>query len=246
MLESGYIKLYRSLLTWEWYQDANTLRLFLHLILTANHFERKWRGITVKRGQRVCSYADLSGELGLSLQGVRTAVKHLKSTGELTHETTSQYSLFTVVNYDKYQEATPEATPGQQAANSQLTHDQQQSKKDKKVRKQEIYTGDIPAPEKKTYGEFGKVQLTDEQYEGLVQRLGKDLALSYIESLDGYMASNGKRYKDHYATVLNWWRKDRRTGSQPRPQKQNKSAQTGNQSSIDMEKIHRMLHGGGK
>ena len=84
MLESGYIKLYRSLLTWEWYQDANTLRLFLHLILTANHFERKWRGITVKRGQRVCSYADLSGELGLSLQGVRTAVKHLKSTGELT------------------------------------------------------------------------------------------------------------------------------------------------------------------
>ena len=57
------------------------------------------------------------------------------------------------------------------------------------------------------------------------------LLIVYIPNIAA--ASNGKRYKDHYATVLNWWRKDRRTGSQPRPLKQNKSAQTGNQSSID-------------
>ena len=32
MLGSGYIKLYRSLLNWEWYDDINTKTVFLHLL----------------------------------------------------------------------------------------------------------------------------------------------------------------------------------------------------------------------
>lgn len=65
-----------------------------------------------------------------------------------------------------------------------------------------------PAPEKQIYGEFQNVRLTMQQYESLIQRLGKDKALSYIEQLSGYIASRGKRYTNHYATILNWWRKD--------------------------------------
>ena len=34
-------------------------------------------------------------------------------------------------------------------------------------------------------------------------------ALSQIENLSSYMASTGKRYKDHYATILNWDRRDK-------------------------------------
>jgi hypothetical protein len=33
----GYIKLYRSLLKWEWYDDSNVFRVFMHLLLTANY-----------------------------------------------------------------------------------------------------------------------------------------------------------------------------------------------------------------
>ena len=46
MLESGYIKLYRSLLSWEWYDDINTKTVFLHLLLTVSIEESKWHGIT--------------------------------------------------------------------------------------------------------------------------------------------------------------------------------------------------------
>ena len=62
--------------------------------------------------------------------------------------------------------------------------------------------------EKKPYGEFGKVMLTEDEELRLVQRLGKDKARDYIDRLDGYLAAKGKSYKSHYATVLNWWRKD--------------------------------------
>ena len=62
MLESGYIKLYRSLLNWEWYDDINTKTVFLHLLLTVNIAKRQWHGITVPCGSRVCSYAVLASE----------------------------------------------------------------------------------------------------------------------------------------------------------------------------------------
>lgn len=221
MLESGYIQLYRSMLAWEWYQDQNTKDLFIHLLLTANYYDKKWRGIVVKRGQRVCSYVELSRELNISVQSIRTAVKHLKSTGELTHLKTPEYSLLTVNNYDKYQEPTQVSTDEQQTVNTPPTDDQQAankpptshqqlSKKANKANKakKEINTGDTRAPARKPFGEFQKVLLTDEQYERLLQRLGKDEASKYICKLDGYIASKGARYKDHCATILTWWWND--------------------------------------
>lgn len=60
---------------------------------------------------------------------------------------------------------------------------------------------------KQSYGEFGNVQLSAEELGKLKTKLGGE-AEAYIERLSGYMASTGKRYKDHYATILNWFRKD--------------------------------------
>ena len=131
MLESGYIRLYRSFLTWEWYTDGITKDVFLHLILTANWEPKKWRGITIERGQRVFSYAKLSKELHISVQQVRTAISHLKSTGEITCLGKSEYSIVTVKNYELYQQATSDSTSDQQAINKRPTSDQQQLKKDK-------------------------------------------------------------------------------------------------------------------
>ena len=135
MLESGYVRLYRSFLAWEWYTDSNTKDLFLHLILTANWEPKKWRGITIERGQRVFSYANLSREIRMSVQQTRTAINHLKSTGEITCSGTSEYSIVTVKNYELYQQATCELTSGQQATNKPSTSDQQQLKKDKERKK---------------------------------------------------------------------------------------------------------------
>jgi hypothetical protein len=63
------------------------------------------------------------------------------------------------------------------------------------------------APKKSSYGEFQNVLLTAEEYGKLCAALG-DQTQSYIDRLDGYIASKGVKYKSHYATILNWWRKD--------------------------------------
>lgn len=61
-----------------------------------------------------------------------------------------------------------------------------------------------PSIQKNKYGEFQNVLLTDDEY----CKLEKSNLLPYIEKLSSYIASKGKKYKSHYATILNWNRKD--------------------------------------
>lgn len=128
-MTEGWIKTHRSLMDWEWYQDSNMVHLFLHMIMKANHEEKKWRGVTVKRGQFISSRDKLSCETGISAQTIRTCIERLKATKELTSVSTSQYTIYTIVNYNDYQEddrpnnqqPTSETTSNQPAANQQST-----------------------------------------------------------------------------------------------------------------------------
>ena len=60
-------------------------------------------------------------------------------------------------------------------------------------------------PCKREYGEFKNVLLTDDEY----KKLENANLILYIERLSSYIASTGKKYKSHYATILNWSRKDK-------------------------------------
>jgi hypothetical protein len=60
---------------------------------------------------------------------------------------------------------------------------------------------------KKKYGEFLNVLLTDEEY----NKLDNNNLLDYIDRLSTYIESTGKKYKSHYATILNWSRKENKT-----------------------------------
>ena len=98
-----YIKLFDRILSWEWYKNPNTFRLFIHLLLRANYCDLQFEGKTIGRGQLVTSLPTLAVETGLSVREIRTAINHLKSTGELTDTSTSKYRVITIVNYDLYQ-----------------------------------------------------------------------------------------------------------------------------------------------
>ncbi len=111
VLKSGFIKLYRSLLDWEWYDDIPTKTLFIHLILTVNIIDSRWQGIEVKRGSRVSSLDALSNETGLTIRQLRAAIKHLEMTGELTRCKYPKFTVFSVNNFDKFQEVTVERQP---------------------------------------------------------------------------------------------------------------------------------------
>ncbi len=135
MLENGYIRMYRSLTQWEWYTDANTVRVFIHLLLTVNYEEGRWKGIVVKRGQRIASYSILAKELKMTEKMIRTAVNHLKRTGEVAHTKCAKHAVFTVINYDKFQERSVIEADCGQAAGSQGAGKGQQRNKAKEYNK---------------------------------------------------------------------------------------------------------------
>lgn len=103
---TGWIKIHRSMLTWEWYKNANTKALFLHLLLKAEPQDTSIEGVEVKRGQVLTSLRQLAKESGLSVRNIRTSIDHLKSTHEIAQKTTHRNAIITICNYDRYQEYT--------------------------------------------------------------------------------------------------------------------------------------------
>ena len=133
MLTNGYIKEYRSLLSWGWFKDPFTAHLWEYLRLAANWDEVVFKGKPVRRGELVTSYPAMAEATGMSVQNVRTAIKHLKQTGEIEMKSFRDFSIVTVVNYDMYQADNSPLTGCQQADNRQLTTIEES----KKARKQE-------------------------------------------------------------------------------------------------------------
>ena len=119
----GYIKLHRQLEEWEWYNNIPVKVLFLHCLIRANHKDNKWQGIMIHKGSFITSYENLAIETGLSVRQVRTALDKLKSTGELTHKTTSHYSIIAINNWDKFQ--SDDTQDDKQATNKRQTNDKQ-------------------------------------------------------------------------------------------------------------------------
>ena len=145
-MSDGWIKIFYRFTEWEWYSDTNMVRLFLHLLLRANYKPVKCRGETIPRGALVTSVDKLHHETGLSVQQIRTCLKRLISTNEITNRTTKHGSIITVCNYDRYQDDFPEANKQvNKPSNNQLTNNQQTANKQlttcierKKGRKEEI------------------------------------------------------------------------------------------------------------
>ncbi len=128
-MTEGWVKLHRSITDWEWYKEPYTRLIFEHLLYTANHAPAKWRGIDIEPGQTVTSIKKLAEANGITEQRTRTAINHLKSTGEITSKATNKYTLITVVNWALYQlcdsevtsKLTSKLTNNQQTTNKQLT-----------------------------------------------------------------------------------------------------------------------------
>lgn len=100
-----------------------------------NWTDKKWKGQEIKRGSIVSSYEKLATETGLSVMQVRTAIKKLRSTGEITSKSSNKNTVFIVNNYDLYQGSNKQnnepVTSKEQTDNIQITT----TKESKEVKK---------------------------------------------------------------------------------------------------------------
>jgi len=133
-MTNGWIKIHRKLLEWEWYDEINTFRLFIHLLLKANHKPKSYRGVMIESGQVMTGLSLLSEQTGLTMQKVRTALNNLKSTNEITIKTSNKGTIIQIVKYIDYQVVTNETTNKQQTDNKQITTNKKykELKEDKK------------------------------------------------------------------------------------------------------------------
>ncbi|MBR1433033.1 MAG: hypothetical protein IJ784_01340 [Ruminiclostridium sp.] len=102
---SGWISLHRKILDWEWYSNLYTRALFFHLLIIAAWKPTVKKGIELQRGQCLASLKELELGCSLSTQQLRTAIKHLETTQEITQSQVGKYRVITLNNYNKYQDS---------------------------------------------------------------------------------------------------------------------------------------------
>ena len=148
-MTTGFIKLFRQMTDWEWYTNVNVFKLFMHCLVKANFQDKEWRGIIIKKGSFVTSYENLSRETGLTMRQIRTSLDKLKTTGELTHQTTSRYSIITINNWDKWQ-----ADDKQCVSQTTVTKESKEDKKEIEEKEKIIEEKEKIKEEKEKFNEF--------------------------------------------------------------------------------------------
>lgn len=211
--DTEYIKLYRKFIGWEWYQDVNTKVLFLHCLLRANWKPGRWQGMEYKAGQFITSLSQLSKETGLTVMQVRTALKHLKLTGEVTDFQQANFRIITVKNWVRYQ-------ADNKPINKPLTDDQQAvNNRYKKI---------ISIKDKNVYKEPTQTEI--EEY-----CLQKNYQINDIDKFISY--NSGKGWSMDWKVALDLWYKK---GKESKP-KQNSFNMMIQHDDYDMDELERKL-----
>jgi len=218
--DKEFIKLYRRMLSnTTIMKDADHLAMWTYLLLTVAWKEcyAEFGGIKIKinAGQFVYGRKAIASKLGCSESKTQRVLKRFQDEHMIEQRMSSRNRLITILNWGSYQMY--EQHNEQQMNNKRTTDEQQMNTKeeDKNLRsnnntyKEDTHIDEIVSMNpkkqtKKSYGEFKNVKLSDDEY----QKVLSGVLLHYIDRLDAYIESTGKRYKSHYATILNWNRSD--------------------------------------
>ena len=154
----------------------------------------------IKRGQFPTSEQKLAQRWQWSRNKVRAYLKLLENMEMITTEGTTVGTIITIENYSKYQSEQPTqgTAVGTAVGTAQGTLYKNNRTKEHK-NNNNIYI---------THGQYNNVKLTAEDLESLM----KEFPLDYqdrIERLSEYIASSGKKYKNHLATIRAWARKEK-------------------------------------
>lgn len=160
--KSGFVPLWRSLLSWEWHDDPNVLSVWVHLLLLASFHPSRWRGREVKPGQVITSPEKLATKTGLTRQKVRTVLEKLRLSKEITTEATNSFTVVTICKYKEYnvsefwsnQLSNQQITIEQPTDNQRITNEQPHSKNVKECREGKEKKDGEKSPRSKTFKQW--------------------------------------------------------------------------------------------
>ena len=191
MKQGGWIKIHRKMVDWEWYSHPTTFVVWMHLLIEATHEEKEWKGVPISIGQLVTSVNSLAISTGLSIQQVRTALRNIQTTGEITIKTTNKYSIITICKYDEYQLLNGKGQQTKQQTNNKQTNNILINKEDKEV---------------KSLLDKSRIPPTLEEVELFNSLMGYGINsqqfVAFYESKDWYVGKN--KMKDWQAALRGW------------------------------------------
>ena len=100
---NSWIKLPRKFTQWRWYKDTNTVKLYIHLLLSANIRDVEFRKKVIKRGELITTFKRLSIDNGMSVMSVRTCLERLEETGEIRCIPSSTGTLVILLDFNNFQ-----------------------------------------------------------------------------------------------------------------------------------------------
>lgn len=213
----GYIKIHRKFRDWEWYSEPVVKDVFLHLLITANWEDSRYKGHEIKAGQTIITVSGLASELGVSTRQVRTAIEKLESTGEITRKTTNRFTVVTVENWSLYQadydDDDKQMTNKRQTDDKQMTNGWQTDDKRtlyKEYKKTRIQENNNSARTRVSHGDGVSkfVKPTLQEVKAYCIERGNDVDperfINHYEA-NGWMVGRNKM-KDWRAAVRNWER----------------------------------------
>ena len=210
-MDNGFVVLYRKFKNWGWYSDANVMRVFVHCLISASYCERKYLGIDLNPGEFITSISSISRDLDIKIQPVRTAIKKLCSTGEITIKTTSRFTIISVCNFESYQDAkiksnkrnNKRVTNEQQTSNKRVTNEQQQTT----IEPLNHLT--IEQEKENIYAQFDHLKLSKIEFDKLIaDGYSKSEIDEKIMSIQNY--AKNKKYKSLNITIRTWINKERK------------------------------------
>lgn len=222
MTTEGFVKLPRTMLEWGWFDDGNTLKVYLVLLLSANWKDTEWHGVKLKRGQLITGRKQLAEKSRLSEQNIRTALEHLKSTNEITIEAKRQFSIITINNYDSDQQDNQQIsqpiTNSQPTAIQPLTNDQptanqpsttaeerKEAKEIKEKQEREEAAASPPSPSSRFNSSNSSAVTRDE----LTTKYGEENVSLYEAKFDSWAAKKGiSDFSNMYKVIARWLAED--------------------------------------
>lgn len=216
---NSYVKIDRNILDWEWWSDMNTCRLFFYMILKANWKDSSFKGINILRGSFVSSLAKLSEGTNLTVDEVRTALKHLKSTNEITSKSYGKFTIFTINNYNTYQDNTEKLTnkaPNKSQEDTKQIPSKSQADTKQTPSKSQVGTEQIPSSSQPIPKLFPTIEERKEEKENITVIVSNETICQtdvqrVIEKWNNLqscgitpisrLGSNSKRYKSLMARI---------------------------------------------
>jgi hypothetical protein len=182
-MSDGWIALHRKIYNSDDFNNQLEVAVFLYLVAMASYQPTKVvyrkKIIFLKRGDVSIAYRDLAKKFDITVNKIRTIIKNLKKSKNITQTLHKRLSVFSIIKYSKYQDLPTE--PKQETTHRTTTNTTNTTSIDKnmlslssmtvKPKKiqipilQSLNTKIIEKPKVKNEWEVGKERLDAQDYE---------------------------------------------------------------------------------